>query len=658
MNSPKATPIAIMMLTALLAGCCLNKTGQPNLDCDPTCNQPNLCSPTYLDLDQEPCLDADCELDVDTSLAPIDPSQYDNIVYSDMSLQQCIQLALQQSKIFRDLGGTLIRSPGSVGGVFDPASVFTDPQFSENAALAAFDANVVSSLLFQQNDRASNLTFQGDNGIFTQDFNEYSVGVQKLAATGTFFATRHRILYDNSNQTGQTLPHSWEAIFESEFRHPLLQGAGSLFNRIAGPSTTPGVLSGVLIARTNTEISLTEFRQGVRDLVSEVENAYWDLYFSYRNLEATTEGRDKAYEVFVAAQANEREGTQGLAQAKEQYLRLEAEVFDAMEGRPTAATRNNNGTSGGVFQSIGGVRVAERRLRLLIGMPINGAEIIKPSDEPVMSGIEFDWHQSVHEAFTNRQELKRQRWVVKQRELELLGSENFLKPRLDLIGQYRVRGIGQSLTGGTNSFQNDQANGTQISNAFGDLVNGDFQEWQVGAEFSMPSGFRAAHLGVRNAELTLAREQTILREQKREVVFGLSNAIAEFKRAFTATQAAEQRYVAAREFQFVMSLEVERGRDRDIELEAQRRVVEAKIQFRRTQVEYMLALKNVHFEKGSYLDFCNVRLAESSTNPLAANDAADRRARRGKEISYISKDPIIAHESKAEHVACESECGE
>ena len=169
----------------------------------------------------------------------------------------------------------------------------------------------------------------------------------------------------------------------------------------------------------------------------------------------------------------------------------------------------------------------------------------------------------------------------------------------------------------------------------------------------MPIGFRAAHLGVRNAELTLARERTVLREQKREVVFGLSNAMAEFKRAFTATQAAEQRYVAAREFQFVMSLEVERGRDRDIELEAQRRVVEAKVQFRRTQVEYMLALKNVHFEKGSYVDFCNVRLAESSTNPLAANDAADRTARRGKEISYISNEPIIAKESNAECETCE-----
>ena len=58
------------------------------------------------------------------------------------------------------------------------------------------------------------------------------------------------------------------------------------FNRIAGPITTPGVYNGVLIARLNTDVALTDFEIAVRDLVSNVENAYWDLYFGYRVLDA------------------------------------------------------------------------------------------------------------------------------------------------------------------------------------------------------------------------------------------------------------------------------------------------------------------------------------------------------------------------------------
>ena len=634
------TVLAIFAFVAICTGCQSNRCTPSNLGCGPCELVPN-CGPAHLSEGNEPCIQ-DCG-PIDSAMSPLAVADYTAIAYEDISLDQCIGMALQNSKVFRDLGGTIITTPQIIDGVYDPAIVFSDPQFSEEAALSAFDANFSTAAFFQNNDQASNLTFQGNNGIFEQDFHDYRASLQKLAATGTLFTLSNITNYDNSNQTGQTLPHSWQTIFQGEFRHPLLQGGGVEFNRIAGPSTQPGVLGGVLIARTNSEISLSQFREGVRDLVSEVENAYWDLYFSYRNLEATIEGRDKAYEILVETNAGkDREGSQAQAQAKEQYLRFERSVLDAMEGRPTFGTRNNNGMTGGVFLSNGGVRVTERRLRLICGLPINGPQLLKTMDEPASTGVQFDWDQSIHEAFHGRQELLQQRWLIKQRELQLVASKNFLKPRFDLIGQYRFRGTGRSLTGGSDSFQEDLANGTQVSSAFGDLASGDFQEWQVGAEFSMPLGFRAAHLGVRNAELALSRERAILQEQKREIVFGLSNAFGELRRTYATLKASEEQYVAAREFQYVMKLEVERGRDRDIELEAQRRVVEAEIEFRRSQIEYMLALKNIHFEKGTYLQFCNVRLSESASNPKAQSDASERAARRGRELSYVTDSPAIA----------------
>ena len=645
MYSPKSNGISrkvfALIVAAFFLGCQSNEVCPPKLGCGPCDLQPNFGEPTYLSLPDEPCID-DCG-PIDAAFSPLDIQDYASIAYENLGLQECIDLALRNSKVFRDLGGTIISNPQVVDGVYDPATFSTDPRFSEEAALSAFDANFSSAAFFQNNDQASNLTFQGNNGIFEQDFHDYRQSIQKLAATGTVFTLSNLYNYDNSNQTGQTLSHSWQTIFQGEFRHPLLQGSGVLFNRIAGPSTQPGVYGGVLIARTNTEITMSQFVEGVRDLVSEVENAYWDLYFAYRNLEATIDGRDKAYEILVATTEGQAlEGSQAQAQAKEQYLRFESDVLNAMEGRPTFGTRNNNGMSGGVFLSPGGVRVTERRLRLICGLPINSDKLIRTVDEPASTGIQFDWQQSVDEAFCERQELVQQRWTVKQRELQLCASKNFLRPRLDLIGQYRFRGLGRTLTGSSTSFHEDLNNGTTDSSAFGDLFSGDFQEWQLGAEFSMPLGFRAAHLGVRNAELALARERALLQEQKREVVFGLSNAFGELRRTYASLRAAEEQYVAAREFQYVMKLEVERGRDRDIELEAQRRVVDAQIAFRRAQVEYMLAIKNVHFEKGTYLQFCNINLTESASDPRAAVDFAERMSRRGGQMSYVTDSPIIA----------------
>ncbi len=638
--------VLVALAAVVCSGCHARRSGTPDLACNPDDLIPNTGGATYLTLDTDPCVEEACCENVDTSLSPLDITDYANIQYRDMTLQEAIALALQNSKVFRDLGGTIITTPQLTDGIFNPAIVFSDPQFGEEAALSAFDANFAASAFFQKNDQASNLTFQGNNGIFTQDFHDYQFRIRKLAATGTIFTLRNTYNYDNNNQTGQTLPDIWQTIFEGEFRQPLLQGSGVLFNRIAGPSVQPGVFNGVLIARTNTEISLAQFEAGVRDLVSEVENAYWDLYFAYRNLEAFVDGRDKAYEILAATtKGKAREGTQSQAQAREQYLRFERDVLDAMEGRPVFGTRNNNGMAGGVFLSTGGVRVTERRLRLICELPINGGELIRPSDEPPTSGIQFDWHQAVDDAFAQRQELVEQKWVIKQRELQLLASRNFLKPRLDLIGQYRFRGIGKDLLGGSGNFLEDLNNGTQNSTAFGDLYSGDFQEWQLGAEFSMPLGFRAAHVGVRNAELALSRERAILKEQKREVIFGLSNALGELRRTFASRKAAEAQYVAAREFQYVMQLEIDRGRDRDIELEAQRRVVEADIAYRRSQVEYALAVKNVHFEKGTYLAYCNVNLSESRSSILADVDASQRGQVRGRIISYVTDSPIIARDS-------------
>ncbi|MEM9411745.1 MAG: TolC family protein, partial [Planctomycetota bacterium] len=645
MFGPKSSYLCHLILVTLtliqLSGCRSNQNAEIHLGCDPDDLFPSCDSVTFLSEPEDPCIE-DCS-PVDTTLSPLEVSDYKNIQYTEMTLSDCISNALQNSKVFRDLGGTIISSPGAIDGVYDPATVTTDPQFSEEAALSAFDANFSAAAFFQNNDQASNLTFQGNNGIFEQDFHDYRYSLQKLSATGTIFTLSNFLNYDNSNQTGQTLSHSWQTIFQGEFRHPLLQGSGATFNRIAGPSTQPGIYNGVLIARTNTEISLSSFREAVRDLVSEVENAYWDLYFAYRNLEATIDGRDKAYEILVATtEGKSREGSQAQAQAKEQYLRFEADVLDAMEGRPTFGTRNNNGMSGGIFLSPSGVRVAERRLRLICGLPINSAELIRTSEEPAATGVQFDWHQSVNQAIHQRQELVQQKWLIKQRELQLVASKNFLRPRLDVIGQYRFRGIGRSLTGGSNSFNEDLANNSNVSTAFGDLYSGDFQEWQVGAEFSMPVGFRAAHLGVRNAELELARERAVYQEQKREVVFGLSNAFGELRRTFAALKAAEEQFVAAKEFQFVMKLEVERGRDRDIELEAQRRVVDSEVAYRQAQVEYTLALKNIHFEKGTYLDYCNVALTESQSDPKAVLDATERARRRHGDISYVIDSPTIA----------------
>jgi len=552
--------------------------------------------------------------------------------YWDVSLQEVIQTALTNSKAMRDMGGGVLRSPASTRTVVDPAIIETDPRFGVAAALSAFDATFSSHYYAERNDRAiNNVFFGGGTRLFHQDATVVESQITKMSAQGTQMTVRNHMDYDGNNSPGNQFYHAYNFNMETEFRQPFLQGAGTEFNRITGPNGLPGFPTGVMIARVNTDISLAEFEIGVRNLVNDVENAYWDLYFAYRDLDAKITARDAALETWRRINALYLAGRRGgeaekEAQAREQYYRFEEEVQNAMTGRLLEGTRTNNGSSGGTFRSSGGVHVAERRLRLLTGLPISDGRLMRPVDEPKMVDVTFDWDLVLHEALERRAELRRQKWHVKRREMELVSSRNFLLPRLDAIGRYRWRGFG-------NNFMSFSQNQGEFDNAVNNLMGGNFQEWQLGAEFSMLIGNRRGHSAVRNAELQLARERILLREQEREVTLDLSNSVAEMRRAFKVMETTYNRRIAARQqLAAVQAAYDAENAPLEFVLEAQRRLADADSHYYRSLVEYGLSVKNVHFEKGSLLDYNNIYLAESMWPSKAYNDAKERESLRTRPL--------------------------
>lgn len=547
-----------------------------------------------------------------------------------LSLSDCIREALATSHILRDLGGTVIRSPQSISSNLDPALAFTDPRVGEEAALSAFDANFFVNNYFERNHRGLNNQFFGNNGEFKQDLNTTQTGVNKRSATGGLFSFRKVTIYDRNNQLSNRFPFdSWDTYVETEARQPLLQGAGTQFNRIAGPGSGPGVLNGVLLARIRTDVSQINFERSVRDLVAEVENAYWDLYYSYRDLEARVAVRDIAKET-LSKMPPEAYSRGKIAQAEEQLHRFQSEVIDALNGRPVDGTRTNNGSSGGTFRSSGGLRVAERKLRLMTGMPINDGQLISPADQPTSAPVMYDWSSSIGEALSNREELRQQRWAIKQRELELVANRNFLKPQLDLISRYRFRGFGEELLGPTS--------------ATSSLYGGEFQEWQVGLEYNVPVGLRRAHAAVQNSRLALSREVEVLREQERYVNFGLSNAINEAKRAHENMNLQRKRLDA-----IVIQLNAIEAKpdgentELDVRLETHRRLLDARLRYHQAEVEYVLALRNVHFEKGSLLNYCSVNTMEACSPAKAQDDALERIENQDSHAVPAVRDTIVGN---------------
>ncbi len=565
--------------------------------------------------------------------------------YWDLPLEEVIRLTLENSRVLRNLGGAVVRAPASTRTAMDPAAVETDPRTGIEAALSEFDAQFLTSTYWEKNDRAlNNEFFGGGTRLLFQDDAVFQAAITKKAVTGTQFTIRHNVDYDANNAPGNLFYSAWDANVETEIRHPLLQGGGVEFNRIAGPQTTPGVYNGVLIARINSDVALADFEIAVRDLVSNVENAYWDLYYGYRVLDARVKARDAALDtwrkIYALYEVDRRGGeAEKEAQARSQYFTFQQDVENALSGEPYLQTRNWNGLPSGAFQTTSGVLLAERRLRQLMGLSPTDGKLIRPTDEPVAAKIAYDWNQVTTDATTRRAELRRQKFEIRRRELELIASKNNLLPRLDAVGRYRWRGFGDTL------FPDKNPPLPRFDNAYEDLTSGDFQEWQLGFELNVPIGFREAHVAERNAELLLARERAILRDQQHEVMHELADAVSETDRAYAVMQTSYNRLAANRDQLGAVQAAYENDKvPLDLYLDAQRRLADAEIDYHLNRVRYSLATKNVHFVDGTLLGYDGVHLAEGPWPCEAYEDAAKLEASRGRPVplNYISSRAPIA----------------
>jgi outer membrane protein TolC len=548
-------------------------------------------------------------------VAPLTLSS-DTPQYRDITLQEAVEIGLSNSRVMRDLGGTVLRSPATTRSIHTPGLVETDPRFGMDAALSAFDANVSTSAFWEGNHRLlNNSFFGGGTRDFVQHLMVFQKQITKQTTTGATFAFRHNTDFDDNNAPANQFPSAWNTNFEAEVRQPLLQGFGTQFNRIAGPSGTLGVFNGVVLAKLNTEISMVDFEQALPAFVSDIENAYWDLQFAYRDLNAKIAARDVALEtwrrihaLYVAGRAGGEAEKE--SQAREQYFGFQEDVQNALSGFRSSGAGARNG----------GVYTAERRLRLMIGLPINDGALLRPINEPALSKVVFDWDQVQRESLARRAELRKQRLLIKRREMELIASRNFLLPRFDTIARYRLRGFGNDLL----------SNNSLSESAYTNMASTEYQEWHIGFEYSAPLGFRRGNAAVRNAQLQLARERAILYEQEREVLHEISDALGEVDRSYAAAQTNMNRRIAAAQHLTATQAAFDSGKvPVDAVLYAQVRLADAESRYARAVIDYAVAVKNVHLEKGSLLDYNDIVVAG---NPKISTDDKHSRSASAREL--------------------------
>ncbi|GAA4445528.1 TolC family protein [Novipirellula rosea] len=533
-------------------------------------------------------------------LALEDPSKIPSL---ELTLEQAIQLAVQQSPVLRSIGGTVVSNPQGTTTTFDPALAHANPLTGTEAALSAFDAQFSQQLFWSNADQPQNILAGSVNAQFTpralqEDYATYIAELSKQTAQGASFALRHNINYNDSNRPNRAFRSDFVGFLEAEYRQPLLQGSGTTFNRIAGPNSGIGQYNGVLIARVNEDVALADFEAAVISLVADVEQAYWDLSVGYRVLEANVKGRDAALQTFQYQQVRLEAGagrSDEEAQAQSQYYQFRAQVEAALGGPDGLYTR-------------------EQRLRYLIGLPASDGRLLKPTTTPTDVRVVFDWESALGQALTRRVEVRRQRFNLKRREMELTAARLNRRPRLDFLGQYRFRGLGDHLIGGSDK--------EQFDNLYGSITDGNYQEWQAGVEMQLPVGLRAASAAVAHANLNLRRERAVLAETELRVSHDLSDSARQIMLTHQLLETNYNRYLADQRQVDVLRRRYRDGTDNiNFLLQAQRQVVTSEAEFYTSLTNYNLAIRDFHRQKGSLLAYNQVQLSEGQWAPGAYQDA-------------------------------------
>ena len=358
---------------------------------------------------------------------------------------------------------------------------------------------------------------------------------------------------------------------------------------------------------------LADFEASVRNLVYDVEYAYWDLYVSYRVLEAAVAGRDAALQTWRTTHTLNRVGSKGgeaekEAQALQNYYNFQIAVLEA-----PAAMGKIIKLAGPKFKHRG--HIPHRgEVALPAGSGRNGWAADSAQGRTDYRQGQFRLVRGAQRGPVRSVELRRQKSVVKERELELIAAKNFLLPRVDFVALYRWLGLGNDLLPVSDGAGGDF---TQAgSNVYQSLTSGAFQEWQVGLQANIPLGYRKEMAGVRHAQLSLVQEQAKLQEQELELSHQLGFDVRNVETKYVLMQYwFNQRSAAKQELEAVDAAYQTDTVTIDRVLEAQQNLAVAEGSYRGSLVNYVKVISDVHYHKGSLLEYNDVTWPKDRGRP-------------------------------------------
>ena len=430
-------------------------------------------------------------------------------------------------------------------------------EFNLRSARGVYDPLLSSENYYESRVTPTSSTLGGaTNGSVTQtDF----TGAARLGGFSPFAGGAYQLDFSSTrlttNNQNVTLNPQFPTALTLTYTQPLWRGLRFDNNRRQ-----------IEIAKKNLSLTDAQFRQRAIEVISQVEQAYWELVFALRNLQVQI---DAVKQARTQVESNQRLVEKGvlapidIVAANTQVTTFEQSVYTAQE----AVTR------------------AENTLKTLM-LPARTDALWSRSLTPItpinLEAPRVPLEQAVNAALKSRPELAQLQTNTEINQIDQRYFRDQTKPQIDLVGTYTLVGLAGSLTqagsGGGSSVGSNAALRTRVnelsvlaglppldtttssgtvtpnlvggySKSLSNLIGQDYPTYRVGVRVALPLRNRTAeaNLGRSLAEGNFIQNQRAQAEQLieadvRNTSQTLRSAEARLAAAAASRSSAEQQY--------------------------------------------------------------------------------------------------------------------
>ncbi len=393
--------------------------------------------------------------------------------------------------------------------------------------------------------------------------------------------------YQKNNQLFQSYNPSYTSRLNLALTQPLLRNFGWMVSRRE-----------IVVAQNNLEVSRSQFKTVLINMVYSVEAAYWNLSYAIENLktlqQALQSGRDL------------------LAKTKKEVEVGQKAPIEVLNAEATVARREAD-----ILQAEAMVRRSQDQLKTLLNLeaePSAKGLSIFPADTPAFKPYQISLDEALVKAMARRPDLEAAKSSIDTKRINFRYAKNQLLPQLDLQLVKASPGISgaQFIYDPDNPFlpptPGDQGSAGQ---AFRDTFKFLYNNWTAGVTLTIPFGDVVGRANYAYAKLDLEQTQARLKNQEQQIYLEVSDAVLTLETAAKSVDA----YRIARELaQKQLEAEMKKlgvGMSTNyFVLTYQDALASARSLELRALVDYNIAVANIAKVTGSTLETRNITLGD------------------------------------------------